>query len=49
MLSYYNGSLIKALLDIYPDIGFDETKLNRVPSIHMENNKDDENEKAAEK
>ena len=26
MLSYYNGSYIKALLDLFPDIGLDSSK-----------------------
>ena len=32
ILSHYKGSAIKALLDIFPDIGMDETKFNRIPS-----------------
>ena len=35
MLSYYNGSLIKALLDVFPDIKLDELKFSR-PTSNME-------------
>lgn len=33
MLELYGGSITKALMDIYPDIGLDVSKFSHVPSM----------------
>lgn len=33
VLKIYSGSLVKALIDAYPDIGLEEIKFRAVPSI----------------
>lgn len=32
-LAHYNGSLIRALQDVFPEIGLDESKFSFLPSI----------------
>lgn len=36
-MKWYSGSLVTALMDVYPDIGLQELKFRAVPSILLFN------------